>query len=232
MVVHWKRSKEPRRKLYIAVNGVGAALTAIALLIIIVAKFVEGAWVVLIIIPLGFWLFHSIHCHYERVHRAIDKDAPLALDAHQPILVVAPIGGWNLVTERAIRFALEIGDEVIALHIHADEKDVELKNRWPELVEEPAKRAGLTPPRLEVVISPYRKIAEPIVKFVQKMQSKYPDRVIAVVVPELVQQKWYEYLLHGHYAETLRARLLLDGDNRVIVVNTPWHLDCARKVRK
>ncbi len=91
-------------------------------------------------------------------------------------------------------------------------------------MEEPAKNAGTAIPRLEIVDSPYRRIFQPILDFVDKILQDHPDRLVAVVIPELVEPHWYEYLLHNLYSARLRALLYVKRDERLVVVDTPWYL--------
>lgn len=95
---------------------------------------------------------------------------------------------------------------------------------WKGQVEEPAQQMGFRAPRLEIITSPFRLLFRPLLGFVQQMERENPDRLIAVVIPELVEPKWWEYLLHNHSLSMLKARLLIDGGERVIVLNIPWHL--------
>jgi hypothetical protein len=129
------------------------------------------------------------------------------------------------VTEQALRFGLEMSDEIIALHVSSEENDDKsLPKTWAEKVEKPARAAKSAVPRLEIIHSPYRQIYEPILKFVRKTEKENPGRIIAVIIPELVEPHWYEYLLHNLHGAGLRALLFLKGDNRTVVITTPWYL--------
>ena len=140
--------------------------------------------------------------------------------------MIIPIDSWNRVTERALRFGLEMSDDITALHVACGkESDSEsLQETWAEKVEKPARAANATVPRLEIIHSPYRQIYEPILKFVQKKEQENKDRLVAVVIPELVEPHWYERLLHNIRGAGLRALLFLQGDRRTVVITTPWYL--------
>ena len=99
-----------------------------------------------------------------------------------------------------------------------------LRDVWKEKVEKPAKAAGIKAPRLEQIDSPYRQVYEPILNFADKVENENPDRIIAIVVPEMVEPHWYEYWLHNLRGAGLRARLYLKSDERIVVVSTPWRL--------
>jgi hypothetical protein len=225
MVAHWwcKRGKHARTKL--AVNAVGATITSIALVIIVVAKFAEGAWIMLIIGPGLVWMFWKIKRHYEWIAREIDQPVKLQTGKLRPPVVVIPIDAWNRVTERALRFAMEMSDDITALHVTTEGDDTKsLRKTWAEKVEKPARVVESIVPELKIIESPYRQIYEPILKFVRKMEKENEGRLIAVVIPELVEPHWYEKLLHNIHGAGLRALLFLQGDRRTVVITTPWYL--------
>src|SRR5205085_4311390 len=141
-----------------------------------------------------------------------------------PPLVVVPIEGWNKVTQKALRFALTLSSEIVAVEVRDCENDDELKQRWPLLVERPTREAGLPVPSLITLKSPYRAMVEPIIDYILELESKLGNRHIAVVLPQLVERHWYEYFLHKQYGELLSALLLLKSDRRITIVNVPWHL--------
>ena len=225
MVAYWrrKRGKSAREKLIF--NALGATCTSVALVIIVVAKFVQGAWITLIVGPGLVWLFWKIRGHYQSIAREVDQPVKLQTGKLRPPVVIIPIDTWNRVTERALRFGLEMSDDITALHVSREENDSKgLREKWAEKVEKPARAAKSAVPRLEIIHSPYRQIYEPILKFVRKREKENSDRLIAVVIPELVEPHWYEYLLHNIHGAGLRALLFLQGDRRTIVITTPWYL--------
>ena len=95
---------------------------------------------------------------------------------------------------------------------------------WRKHIEEPARAAGYSKPHLEVIHSPYRTLFQPILDYIKSVQAKEPERLIAVIIPQLIQPRWWEYLLHNQVATALKAMLLLNGNDRVVVINTPWFL--------
>jgi amino acid transporter len=225
MVAYWRRKRGKHARTKLTVNAVGATMTCIALMIIIAAKSVEGAWVTLIVGAVLVWVFWKIKHHYEWVAREIDQPVKLQTGKLRPPVVIIPIDSWNAVTERALRFGMEMSDEITALHATTDEEDTKnLRKAWIEQVEEPARAAKAAVPRLEIVKSPYRQIYEPVLKFVRKAEKENKDRLIAVIIPELVEPHWYEHLLHNLHGPGLRARLFLEGEQRTVVITTPWYL--------
>lgn len=225
MVVHWLRKKGRGYRTKLAFNALGAATTAVALVIIVVAKFLEGAWMTVIFIPALTFLLLAINRHYKRVARKVEQPLELQAAKLQHPIVIIPIAGWDRVAERAVRFGLLLSDEVTAIHVSTEKDDPErLRERWAENVEKPAKAAHFAVPRLEIISSPYGKISEPILDFVKTTRESNPDRLIAVVLGELVEPHWYEYVLHNLQAERLRASIFMLRDRRTVVISTPWYL--------
>lgn len=110
--------------------------------------------------------------------------------------------------------------------IRAGEKEDlrELRDTWSANVEKPASAAKKPVPRLAILDSPYRRVLEPIVDYVNRVARQQKHRMVAVIIPELIEPHWYEYLLHHLYASRLRSRLFVDGGDRVMVITTPWRL--------
>jgi hypothetical protein len=131
---------------------------------------------------------------------------------------------WNKMSQKGLRFALKISPEIIVVRVRASDKEDELQERWPDLVEAPTRAAGLPAPRLVQLLSPYRHVLNPIIDYVFQTRDQNPDRQIVVLVPELVAYRWYQHLLHNKRAGMLRALLLLRGDQNIVVVNVPWYL--------
>jgi amino acid transporter len=225
MVAHWRRVRGPGAGVRLAVNGVGAALTAAALAVIVAAKLAEGAWVSLALVVGLVVLFRRTRADYEGVRRATSDAAPLELEAARPPVVIVPVKRLDRVTRKALRFALCVSPEVHAVQVIAREhaRD-DVSRRWAELVEAPARAAGIVPPRLVVLRSEYRQVLDPIAGHVRRLAAEDPARFVAVVVPELVERRWYHYLLHSHTATVLKTALLFRAGPQVAIVNTPWFL--------
>lgn len=233
MVVHWKKIGGPQSHAPMLINLVGAIATGAAVVVVTVAKFAEGAWITVILIPALVYLFRRVKGHYEGVRREVEIDAPLnILDLQSPVVVV-PIRAWTTVSEKALRFGMRISDDVYALHVMADEsKTPEFARHWDTLVEKPSLKASKNAPKLHMVRSPFRKLLNPIIDFVAEVRKQHPDRVVAVIVPELQEAKWYQYLLHNQRAQWLKAALILRGDRRVVVISVPWYLSAPGSDRR
>ena len=225
MVAHWWKVGGPHARTSVAINAAGAVATAVALVIVAVSKFAEGAWVMIVLIPAVVALFLSVRSHYRAVSRDVASTSPLDAKNIEPPVVLLPIRGWSGITRKALRFALKISPDIYALHV-ADDADImaELEDTWIERVQEPATAAGFPPPKLIIIFSPYRKLYAPLKQAVSDLQRKHPGRDIAVIVPELVPTRWYHFLLHNHAAAVIKAYLLFSGFRRVFVINVPWYL--------
>ena len=224
MVMHWKHTGGPRAGRSMLVNAVGAVTTGITVLVVVVAKFAAGAWVTVLLIPVMIILMLAIRRHYDAIVAETADPAPLDLDGLRPPLVVVPLLRWSKIAKKAIRFALNVSPDVVALHVGSGDEAENLQERWPSLVEMPAKEAGLLPPLLILLESRYRFVLGPIVNYVLELERKNPDRQVAVLIPELVETRWHNYLIHNQRAEWLKAMLLFKGTQRIVVINVPWYV--------
>ena len=252
MVMHWrkqgrdKQGGEAKNKAGVGgalfINGLGAVCTALALGVILVAKFTAGAWITVPILAGLMALFFSVRRHYDAVAEQIGHPRPLDLSHNDPPVAVVPLGGWNIVSERALRFGLRLSPDVFAVYVklpdangrdeEGEKKAQELREQWAEQVDKPAQAAGLPAPHLEVLSSPYRKVSGPLTTYLKQLKGQYPDRLIAVIIPELVETRWWDWLLHNHRATALKANLLLLGDPRIIVINVPWYVQYGKAAQK
>jgi hypothetical protein len=225
MVAHWRKVGGPHALTSMLINGAGALSTAVALAIVAVSKFAEGAWVIILLIPALVTLFLGVRGHYRTVARDVATSAPLDATNLQPPVVLLPIRGWSGITRKALRFALKISPLVYALHVADDEETMdELESSWEQRVLEPATAAGIAAPKLIIMYSPYRKLFSPLKQVVTDLQKAHPGRDMAVIVPELVMTRWYHFLLHNQTAAVIKAYLLFSGFRRVVVINVPWYL--------
>ena len=232
MVVHWRKNRGPGWLHKAFVNGFGAFVTGITVAVVLVAKFAEGAWITILFIPLTIYFFHAIRRHYHSVRMLSVCKVPVrAVSLGQNPLVVIPVDRWNDVTRRGIEFAAHLSPEVIALHIEPVEEHPEpLETDWEHYVERPFRAAGKEPPTLHVLPSPYRFVIVPIVQFVLDLSNKHPGRSIIVVIPELVEDKWYEYFLHNQRGRLLEWMLMARGNDCIFSVTAPWYVR-AEEVR-
>ncbi len=225
MVMHWWKNRGPHWRKSALVNGLGALVTGITVVVVLVAKFAQGAWITLLFIPLTIVLFILVRRHYHSVKVLTACKVPVDVAGlSQPPIAVIAIDHWSNITRQGIEFAARLSPEVIALHVELTEYSELLQADWKHYVEQPFRAAGKEPPQLRVLPSPYRFVIIPIVQFILDLSKKYPARSIVVVIPELVEDKWYEYFLHNQRARLLEWVLLARGNERIFTVSAPWYI--------
>jgi amino acid transporter len=224
MVVHWKRKGGQGMVRRMVVNAVGAVATGITLVVVLVAKFAEGAWITAILVPALIIAMSAVKRHYNRVARQIAVDCPMRVDNLVEPFVIVPLDRWSRITEKGLRFALKISDQVQAVHVDAEDCCDEVRQMWQQNVAAPLLESGKVVPELILLSSPYRFVIAPLVEYILKVERDHPDRQIAVLVPELVVKHWWETPLHNQRAQLLKLLLLVRGNQRIMVINIPWYL--------
>ena len=228
MVMHWKREGGPHARTSMLINGIGALATGSVLYIILVAKFTQGAWITALLVPSLVLLMFGVHQHYDYICQQTCKFGPANLAMIRSPIVILPMERWSRIAEKALRFAYSISRDIYVVHIVAEQEPVpensDLKEIWGEYIQKPAKSAGLEPPELVILHSPYRMVVTPIFEYVLQVERQNPGRDVAVLVPEMVERRWFHYLLHGQRATALKLILYRKGDRRTVVVNVPWYL--------
>ena len=223
MVVHWHKKRKARLRMF--VNGTGAVATGLTTLVVLVAKFMDGAWITALLIPVMIILMRLVRKHYDRVAREIDLSRPiLSAEITQPI-VVLPIDRWSRISEKALSFALSMSSDIRCLHIQTGEEPDEIQNDWEKTIAGPLRAAGKPVPKLIVQVSPYRYIVQPLVDYVLAVEKESEFHKVCVLVPELVVRHWWENMLHNRRADLLKVILLMRGNRRIIVINIPWYLE-------
>ena len=146
MVVHWKRTGGSSAKGSMLLNGVGALSSGVVLCIILVAKFIDGAWITVLLIPALVLLMLGVRHHYRQIERETDEPHPANFAKLPKPLAIVPIERWSKVSDKALHFAYSIAEDVEVVHIvvgDADEKDIpesDLRRVWTQYVEEPANK--------------------------------------------------------------------------------------------
>jgi len=225
MVMHWWRRRGTHWLKSTLVNGLGAMVTGVTTCVVLVAKFVEGAWITLLFIPVTITLFTVVRRHYHAVKMMTSCRVPVdAAGLDQPPIAVIAIDRWSNITRLGIEFAARLSPEVIALHVDPSEHSELLQEDWDHYVDQPFRAAGKEPPKLHILPSPYRFVIIPIVQFVLDVSKQNPTRSIVVVIPELVEDRWYEYFLHNQRGRLLEWVLLARGNERIFTVSAPWYV--------
>jgi amino acid transporter len=223
MVMHWKRQGGHPLRMF--VNGLGAVATGITAVVVLVAKFVEGAWITALLIVAMILMMRAVKRHYVDVDRETDLDRPIVpAEITQPI-VVLPIDRWSRITEKALSFALSMSNDIRCLHIQTGDEPDEISQDWEKDVAAPLRAAGKCVPKLEILQSPFRYVLAPVVDYIFTVERESSFHKICVLVPELVVRHWWDNLLHNRRADMLKVILLLRGNRRIVVINIPWYLE-------
>lgn len=215
MVVHHWRLREPAWRRGLAINVVGAATTAMVLVVVIVSKFTAGAWIPVVVIPLIVATFVAIHRHYSQLERSIAlPPGDGAVELRHTVVVL--VGRLHRGVPVAVAYARSLHPEhLVAVTVTTDDVDVDrLRADW-------ASHRFDVP--LEVIESPYRDLTQPVMDYLDELDARWDDDTITVIIPEVVVHRWYHHLLHNQSALALKARLLY-RDNTV-VTSVPWHFD-------
>jgi len=217
MVRHWNRHREPRWWLRGTINGIGAVMTAVVLVVVASVKFTDGAYLVVILIPLLVGMMLFIHRQYDASRRELRIRPDLVFEPpHREERVVVPIPGINRAVIQAVNVARSISEDVRAVFITDDPDDaVRIRDQWERQV------PGVP---LVVVESPYRALTGPLQAYLDVLDSAWPPGkeapITFVVLPEYVARRWWERLLYNQSVKRLRSSLL--GRPHTVVVNVPY----------
>jgi amino acid transporter len=223
MVMHWKRQGHARMRMF--VNGLGAVATGITTIVVLVAKFVAGAWITALLVVLMILLMRAVNRHYKDVAREIDLDRPIVpAEVTEPI-VVLPIDRWSRISEKALSFALSMSNDIRCVHVVTAGQTDPFCDAWEKDIAEPLRSAGKCVPRLITLQSPFRYVLQPVVDYVLGAERETGYRKVCVLVPELVVRHWWENLLHNRRSDLLKVILLMRGNQRIVVINIPWYLE-------
>jgi len=221
MVVHWWRLREPGWQHSIVFNGIGAIATFVVLLVVATTKFFDGAWMVIVFLPLLIMMFRAINRHYTQADRELRAETPIDPNdiVHQ---VIVPIAALNQVALQTLAYARSIArdpdDTISAIHITDDPEEAEaLRQQWEKMEHEVP---------LVIIESPYRSLVGPLLAYVDAMHEQHPNKTLTVILPEMVPEHWWEQILHNQTALRLKGALLFRPG--VVVANVPYHLHSGR----
>ncbi|HEX6463863.1 MAG TPA: APC family permease, partial [Vicinamibacterales bacterium] len=214
MVLHWRRLREPGWVASAFVNGVGAVATAIVLCIVTLTKALEGAWIIILLIPVLVVVFKATHDHYQHVADQLSLQG-WKKEARQHSTVLVPIGGVHRAVLQAVSYAGSLSEDVRALFVDTDPDATERVN------EDWKKWGGGT--KLVILPSPYRSLMEPLLEYIDQLQAANPKDYVTVILPEFVPAQWWQHLLHNQRALLIKGALLFRP--RVVVTSVPFHLD-------
>ncbi len=204
---NWKRS--------LVINAVGAAATFVVLCDFVATKFVHGAWIVVVVIPLLVLMFRSIHKHYAGVARQLSTEGLGQLREIRNTVLV-PVSGIHRGVINALQYARSISPGgVRAVYVDFDEEaTAKLREKWERW------GSGV---ELVVLPSPYRELTRPLLRYVDRLRRKGDENFVTVVLPEFVPARWWQQLLHNQSSLLLKGSLLFKKG--VIVTSVPYHLE-------
>ncbi len=240
MVAHWWRHRERGWRTALATNLLGAVLSGMVVLIAALTKFTQGAWVVIVLVPLIVLACRRVHDHYERARQALtpqpeteDQTEPVRLapprlasvvsahlaeaqdnpsDVHS--FAVVPVAALDLAALHALAYAVSLGQPVLAVHVSPTEEEAErFQHAW---------QAWGDHLPLKVVVSPYRATVAPLANYIATLHRQRPDLTLTLIVPEIIVAKRWQRILHNRIAARLRASLI--DDEGIITTTVPFHL--------
>ncbi len=221
MVRHWwlLRGQQRNWQRSILINGLGAITTFLVAAIITYTKFISGAWIVVILIPLLVLMFLGIHHHYTKVESERTTNIPPS-PAEIKHLFIVPIASLDAVSVQSLSYARSISKRVIAVNVAIDEDDAhKLRETWVQWVKHISPEEKL---ELVIIESPYRSLAGPLLAYIDAIHELYADVTLTVLLPEFVVSHWWEHILHNQTALRLKAALLFKPG--IVVTNMPQHV--------
>lgn len=207
---------DPNWLIKLIINGFGAVCTGIVMLVFATTKFVDGAWVVIVIIPTLVFIFTGIERHYRHLASKLSLENYGGLPQIARHRVIIPIGGVHRGTLAALRYARTLSDDITAVHVSIDPQEAErVRKKWETWGD------GR---RLVILESPYRLFIEPLLEYIEEIEAlRQPNEIITIVVPEFVPRHWWAGLLHTQTALTLRMALLFHKD--IVITSVPYQVD-------
>jgi amino acid transporter len=213
MVIKWRRERKPGWRLGAFISGLGATLTLIVLFVVAITKFREGAWIIIVLIPVLVAHFTSIHRHYAKVAQQLSLKG-LAVPEKKHNTVIVPIGGVHRAVVQALEYARTLSDDVRAIYVDVDPHATqEIRDTWEHWGK------GI---RLEILASPFRSVMEPLLEYIELTNDERPDDFITVLLPEFVPARWWHHLLHNQRALLIKGALLFR--RHIVVTSVPYHL--------
>jgi amino acid transporter len=213
MVVHWRRGRGTGWRTSAAINGVGALVTGIVLLVVAVTKTHEGAWIILLLIPLHVFFFRSTRKHYDEVQKQLSL-AGWSPNGARRNTVLVPISGIHRAVVQAIDYAKTLSSDVRAIYVSLDSQATsQLKSQWTTWGN------GV---QLVVLESPFRSLMEPLLEYIEGLSKAEPPPYVTVVLPEFVPARWWHHLFHNQSALLIKGALLFKPNT--VVTSVPFHL--------
>jgi hypothetical protein len=212
LVRHWSKERPPRWRLRAALNGTGAVITTIAVLVFVFTKFLAGAWVVVVAIPALMLLFHQTERYYDAVAVELKLGKTPPRPRKRESIVIVPTSTVNLLTQKAVSAALSMGNTVVAVAVAGDEEGAnQIKRDWDDW------SCGIP---IEVLLDPHRSLVRSVLRYVKSIEAE--DATIVVLIPEVLPRKRRHEILHNQRARLLSA--VLKARTNVVIATLPFHL--------
>lgn len=213
MVVRWRRRQTAGWQGKAFVNGLGAVVTGIVLIVVAVTKAHEGAWIIILLIPVHVWFFRLSKRHYDEVAAQLSM-ASWTSEGLQTNTVLVPISGVHRAVVQAVEYARTLSEDVRAVYVGLDPATTErVKQEWDVY------HRGV---QLVVLDSPYRSLMEPLMAYIDAIHADAPDTYVTVVLPEFVPARWWQHIFHNQSALLIKGALLFKP--RTVVTSVPFHL--------
>jgi amino acid transporter len=213
MVVKWRRERGEGWRGHAFFNFVGAVLTSLVLVVVTLTKFTEGAWLIVVLIPVLVLWFRSIHRHYQGVGAQLSLQGWVPEERRRNTVLV-PIGGVHRAVMTAVQYAKTLSPDVRAVYVDVDPRvTAEIRKQWAEW--------GQGVP-LVVLDSPYRSLMEPLLEYIEDVEGEHPDDFVTILLPEFVPARWWHHLLHNQRALLIKGALLFKPNT--VVTSVPFHL--------
>jgi amino acid transporter len=214
MVIHWRRLRGPGWKTSAVINGVGAAVTGIVLIVVAATKAREGAWIILVLIPIHVFLFRVARRHYEEVAAQLSLNSWEHTGSVRRNAVLVPMSGVHRAVVQALTYARTLSADVRAVYVSTDPASTErVRQDWT--------RWGDGIP-LVVLDSPYRSLMEPLLEYIDQVEAGQPGEFVTIVLPEFVPARWWHHVFHNQRALLIKGALLFRPN--VVVTSVPFHL--------
>ncbi|MBI4478101.1 MAG: APC family permease [Acidobacteria bacterium] len=213
MVIHWRSLRAPGWRTSAAINGFGATVTGVVLIVVAVTKAVEGAWIILVMMPILVGIFEITRRHYDHVasELTLRNWQPTEMGRH---VVIVPIGGIQRAVVKALQYARSLSADVKAVYVELDPAaTAALRKEWPQW--------GQTVD-LVVLESPYRSLLEPLLDYIDEIQRASPGGWVTVILPEFLPKRLWQHLLHNQHALLIKGALLFKPN--VVVTSVPFHI--------
>ncbi len=214
MVVRWRTLRTPGWRTSAMINGIGAIVTGIVLLVVAITKVEEGAWLIILLIPIQVFIFRITHSHYDSVRKQLALTDWTPAPPKQKNTVLVPISGIHRAVLQAIAYSKTLSPDVRAIYIDADPIGTDkLRHDWEKW------NTGVP---LVVLPSPYRSLLEPLLEYIEQIEKQNPQDYVTVVLPEFVPAKWWHHIFHNQRALLIKGALLFKPNT--VVTSVPFHL--------